>query len=86
MYLLKTDGWYLERTIFLMAGIFTLLSLILVLVHSMYWLILTGLVGLNLLLFALTGFCPSANILLRMGLKPRLGRPAPGSGRAARRK
>ena len=72
MYLLKTDSWYLERIIFLMAGILVLASSILAWVHSIYWLILTILVGINLLVFATTGFCPSANVFYKMGVKPRL--------------
>ena len=74
MYLLKTDSWYLERIIFLMAGCMNSLSMILVLVHSIWWLILTGLVSVNLLVFALTGFCPSAALFYKMGVKCRLGR------------
>ena len=72
MYLLKTDIWYLERIIFLMAGILVLASSILAWVHSIYWLILTLLVGLNLFIFAVTGFCPSAALLHKMGVTPRL--------------
>jgi hypothetical protein len=74
MYLLKTDTWYLERVIFFMAGCMNALSLILVLVHSLYWLILTGFVSLNLLVFSLTGFCPSAAFLNKSGVKARLAR------------
>lgn len=75
MYLLRTDSWYLERIIFLMAGCMNGLSIILVLAHSIYWLILTGLVSVNLLVFAFTGFCPSAAMFCKMGVKPRLQRP-----------
>jgi hypothetical protein len=74
MYLLKTDTWYLERVLFLLAGCMTSLSIILVLVHSIWWLILTGLVSVNLLVLALTGFCPSAALFYKMGVKSRLGR------------
>jgi hypothetical protein len=74
MYLLKTDSWYLERLLFLMGGIMTLLSVLLVLVHSIYWLILTAFVGLNLLVLGLTGFCISANIFYKLGVKPRLAK------------
>ena len=66
MYIAKTDSWYLERTIWLVAGIFTLSSAILAWVHSPYWLILTALVGINLIVFALTGFCLMANILFKL--------------------
>ncbi len=72
MYIAKTDSWYLERIIWLIAGIFTLLSVILTLIHSPYWLILTALVGINLIIFAFTGFCLMANLLYALGAKPRL--------------
>lgn len=74
MYLAKTDDWYLERFVLLLAGLFTLASAVLAWVFSPYWLILTALVGFNLIVFALTGFCLMANILYRMGAKPRLQR------------
>jgi hypothetical protein len=74
MYLLETDNWYLERIIFLMAGILILAGTALAWLHSIYWLILTALVGLNLLIFALTGFCPSANILYKLGVKPKIAK------------
>lgn len=73
MYLLKTDSWYLERILFLMAGIFVLASSILAWVHSIYWLIFTMFVGLNLFILAVTGFCPSAILFDKMGVKSRLG-------------
>lgn len=74
MYLAKTDSWYLERIIWLIAGIFALGSALLAWLHSPYWLILTGLVGINLIVFALTGFCLMANIVYKLGAKPRLGK------------
>ncbi len=72
MYIAKTDSWYLERIIWLIAGIFILLSVILTLIHSPYWLILTALVGINLIVFAFTGFCLMANLLYALGARPRL--------------
>jgi len=74
MYLLENSSWYLERVIFLMAGIFTIAGTALACLHSIYWLILTALVGLNLLVFSLTGFCPSANILFKLGIKPKISK------------
>jgi len=74
MYKLATENWYLERVVFLMAGIFTLTGTILAILYSMYWLILTALVGLNLLVFALTGYCPSAGVMYKLGLKSRICR------------
>jgi hypothetical protein len=75
MYLLKTDEWYLERLLFLMGGIMTLLSAILAWINSPYRLILTILVGLNQLVFAFAGFCPSAIIFHKLGISCRLERP-----------
>ncbi|MEO1784650.1 DUF2892 domain-containing protein [Thermodesulfobium sp. 4217-1] len=69
-----TDNWYLERIIFLIAGLFILISLALGLLWSPYWFILTFLVGINLIIFALTGFCIMANILYKFGVKPKIKR------------
>lgn len=72
MYRAKRDFWYLERIIWLMAGIFVLVSSILSIFHSRYWLILTMLVGVNMLILAFTGFCPMANLLKALGARPLL--------------
>ncbi|HIJ59145.1 MAG TPA: DUF2892 domain-containing protein [Nitrospirae bacterium] len=72
MYIAKTDSWYLERIIWLVAGIMTGLSALLTWLHSPYWLILTGLISINLLIFAFTGFCIMANILFKIGFKSRI--------------
>jgi hypothetical protein len=72
MYVAKTDSWYPERIVLLVAGSFILSSAALACLHSPHWLILTALVGTNLVIFAATGFCIMANILYRRGAKPRL--------------
>lgn len=69
MYIAKNDSWYLERVIWLVAGVFILMSLALAYFISPYWLILTAFVGINLIIFGLTGFCIMANILKAIGLK-----------------
>ena len=74
MYMLKTDGWYLERLTWLLGGAIAFVSVLLGAFVSPYWLILTALVGLNLMVFALTGFCLMANILYKLGARPRLSR------------
>jgi len=74
MYILRTDGWYLERLTYLIGGSMTLLSAVLAAFVSPYWLILTALVGVNLIILSLTGFCPMAIILSKLGAKPRLGK------------
>lgn len=74
MYLLKTDGWYVERATFLMAGIVVLTSGLLAWLHSPYWLLLTGFAGVNLIIFGLSGFCLMSNIMVKLGVRPRLGK------------
>lgn len=73
MYWAKTDSWYLERVIWLVAGTFALLSALLSWLHTPWWLLLTGLVGVNLIVFGLTGFCVMANILTKFGFRSRIG-------------
>jgi len=77
MYRAKTDGWYLERMIWLVAGSFALTSALLSWLHTPWWLILTALVGVNLVVFALTGFCIMANILTAFGFKSRIDIESP---------
>ncbi len=84
MYRMKTDAWYVERTVFLVAGCVNGLSIVLVLLHSSYWLILTGFVSVNLIVFAAGGFCPSAALFSRMGMKARLARESKRTERLTR--
>jgi hypothetical protein len=72
MYMAKTNGWYLERVIWLVAGTFSLTSAVLAWLVSPWWLLLTGLVGVNLIVFGLTGFCLMANILVKLGFQSRI--------------
>ena len=59
----------IDRIVLAFAGSVILLSVNLAVIHSPYWLLLTGFVGLNLLQSSLTGFCPLAVILKKMGVK-----------------
>lgn len=58
----------LDRAVLLIAGTMTLLSALLVALLSPWWLLLTAFVGLNLVQSSITGFCPAAVILGRLGL------------------
>ena len=60
----------IDRVVLAFAGGMVLLSLLLGLLVSPYWFLLTGFVGLNLLQSAFTGFCPLAIILKKLGLVP----------------
>ena len=72
MYIAQTDGWYLERITVLIASIIILLTVIFAWVHSPYWLIVTFIVGINEIMFALIGICLTSNILYALGANPRL--------------
>ena len=58
-----------ENGVRLMAGMMILISVLLVIIVSKWWLLLTAFVGLNLIQSVFTGFCPAANILRKLGLK-----------------
>ena len=58
----------LDRAVLLLAGTMTLLSALLTAVVSLWWLLLTAFVGLNLLQSSITGFCPAAVLFRRLGV------------------
>ncbi|MCG5237107.1 DUF2892 domain-containing protein [Xanthobacter oligotrophicus] len=59
-----------DRAVMLFAGVMVLASLGLGLFVSLYWFWLTAFVGANLMQASLTGFCPAAMVLKKLGLKP----------------
>ena len=59
----------LDRLVFTIAGSFILLSVLLSVFHSPYWLFFTAFVGANLLQASFTGFCPLAVLLKKAGVK-----------------
>lgn len=59
-----------DRLVFAAAGSFILLSVIFSQIHSPNWLYFTAFVGANLLQSSITGFCPMAVILKKIGVRP----------------
>lgn len=59
----------LDRAIFAFAGVMILISLLLAVYVSMYWLWFTAFIGANLLQSAFTGFCPAAMVFGKFGIK-----------------
>jgi hypothetical protein len=53
-----------------------LVSVLLTLLHSPYWIALTGFAGLNLLQSAFTNWCPMVWLLARLGLRPCVAPPS----------
>lgn len=60
----------IDRVVMAFAGAVVFVTMLLSLIHSPYWLILTGFVGANLLQAAFTGFCPLAWMLKKIGVRP----------------
>jgi len=60
----------LDRSVLAFAGIMVLLSVVLTIWVSAYFVWLTVFVGANLLQSAFTGFCPAAIVFRKLGIKP----------------
>ena len=76
-YIVPTNHWYIERTVWLVAGFVLLGSTALALLINPLWIfgvIATGLFSINV---ALTGFCPVGSVLQMLGFKPMLGADTP---------
>src|SRR5579871_3419539 len=77
VYVVPTNRWYIERTVWLIAGIVLLISTALALLVQplcILGVVATGLVSIQV---GLTGFCPVGNVLRLFGFKPMLGDSTP---------
>jgi hypothetical protein len=77
VYIVPTSRWYIERTVWLIAGFVLLASTALALLVNPLWILgvaATGLVSINV---AFTGFCPIGNVLRLFGFSPMLGKETP---------
>ncbi|MBL0956089.1 MAG: DUF2892 domain-containing protein [Leptospira sp.] len=72
MFLASTKTWYLERLVFLIAGVFSLVGVSLGTYVSPWWFLLNLLVGMNLVVFSTIGFCPMAILLNKLGVEPKV--------------
>ncbi len=59
----------IDRAVMAFAGVMILLSLLLSLIHSPYWLWFTAFVGANMLQASFTGFCPAAFVFKKLGCR-----------------
>lgn len=75
VYIVPTDEWYIERTVWLVAGVVLLSATALAaLVHPLFILAVIGTAFASIGV-SLTGFCIVGNVLARFGFRPRLARP-----------
>lgn len=69
LYRIETSHWYIERTIYAVAGTFVLGSALLAFFVHINWIYFTMLIGVMLIGFSLTGYCPMAIIINKCGIK-----------------
>lgn len=73
LYIVPTNSWYIERTVWLIAGLVLVISTALAaLFHPLFALLIIA-TGMASITVALTGFCVAGNVLLRLGFQPKLG-------------
>jgi hypothetical protein len=66
----KKVTWPLEQILFAMGGTVTLLSALLIVLVSPWFLLLTAFAGVNQWLYVTARACPASMLLKRLGVKP----------------
>jgi len=79
VYVVPTHRWYIERTVWLIAGVILLIFSSLAVFRSLKWAYLIYPVAVASILVSLTGFCIIGNLLRLVGFTPMLGRDGPTS-------
>lgn len=81
IYMVPINKWYIERTVWLIAGIVLLSATALaLLVHPLFILLVVA-TGVSSIVVSLTGLCLVGSALLRLGLRPKIADPARGHGK-----
>ena len=80
VYIVPTDAWYIERTVWLIAGIVLITGTTLAAMLDPRWVFLVIATAIASIGVSLTGFCVVGNVLRKFGFPPRLG-----TGSAAKR-
>lgn len=60
----------LDRAVLAFAGVMVLVSVLLTQFVSPYFLWFTVFIGINLIQSSVTGFCPAASVMKKLGLRP----------------
>lgn len=76
IYIVPTDEWYIERTVWLIAGAVLIAATTLAVLAHPLWVLLVIATGLFSIAVSLTGFCVVGNVLHRLGFRSRLGEAA----------
>jgi hypothetical protein len=80
VYIVPTDRWYIERTVWLVAGLVLLTGTSLAVWVQPLWVLLVIATGMASITVSLTGFCIVGNVLRLFGFTGRLCRPGPTPG------
>lgn len=81
VYIVPTHRWYIERTVWLIAGVVLLAGTGLAALAHPAWVALVMVTGLASIVVALSGFCVVGNVLHFLGFTPMLGDRARPRGR-----
>ncbi len=65
----RSAGWTIERIVPALAGVMVIVSSLLALTVSDWWLALTLFAGANLLLYSAVGWCPATLALRALGVR-----------------
>lgn len=60
----------IDSAVFLFAGTANLIGLLLAVLFSPWWLLLSAFVGVSMIQTAFTGFCPPAMLFKKLGFEP----------------
>jgi type II secretory pathway component PulL len=69
IYRQNVDYWYLERVVFLVAGLLVVFSVLMSLAGYFNFQYFALLIGVMLVNFSLTGYCPLAIIVAKLGMR-----------------
>lgn len=69
IYRQDVDYWYLERVVFLVAGLLVVFSVLMSLAGYFNFQYFALLIGVMLVNFSLTGYCPLAIIVAKLGMR-----------------
>jgi hypothetical protein len=75
IYIVPTDRWYIERSVWFIAGAVLLAATLMAALVDPLWVLAVLATGIVSIGVALTGFCPVGNVLARLGWRPALARP-----------
>jgi hypothetical protein len=69
IYRLDTRRWHVNRVVYLIGGILVFISSVLVLTLDVKWIYFNIFIGLMFINFSISGYCPMAIILDKLGFR-----------------